>query len=678
MRLGLRAKSALVLSVCIAFVLALTGVIGWRTFRVVEETRGTAFARNLTQYNKQRLLTPILRELALSQRFADSEVTRRWLLDENDPAKKALFFAEAERYRRAFSNHSYFVGSSTSHNYYFNDSKSALSREPRYVLRPDDPKESWFFATLKQKSSYNLNVDFNPKINVTNVWFNIVIKDGAQPIGIAGSGVELTEFLNQFIITREKGVTPMLLNKTGAIQAHPDRALIDYSSISHSRQSSSTIYRLLDAPGKEVVRQSMRKATENPEEIQTFRVNMDGTSKLLAIAYIPELSWYVVNVIDLQAARVMDRLWLPFLLGGLALLGLFLCAITVALNRLILSPLLSLTNAVRAMAGGNYEAELPRASNDEIGELTRAFGSMASQVRSYTEELESKVEERTRELADANEQMREASKQISDSIQYASLIQSAILPDGEMQRTLADAHFVLWRPRDVVGGDFYVFRGDEKGCLLGVVDCAGHGVAGAFMTMIAHSALEVATDAIGLDNPAALLKTMDGRIRSALQTKPEYSSVATHMDAGLAYIDFQNSTVTFAGAKVSLYWCDGAGANTAVGELKGDRYTLGGKHVTEFHSKSVALESVSAENDAAGSTPAVRTFYLTTDGFLDQAGGKRGFSLGVARFAELMKRYAHLPLERQRDAFAAELEEYQGELAQRDDITLLGFRFGSR
>lgn len=101
MRLGLRAKSALALLACMAVVLALAGLAGWRAFRAVEENLGGAFARNLTQYNKQKLLTPIVRELALSQRLADSQLTKRFLQDENNPkpnpAKKALVFCRSQR-----------------------------------------------------------------------------------------------------------------------------------------------------------------------------------------------------------------------------------------------------------------------------------------------------------------------------------------------------------------------------------------------------------------------------------------------------------------------------------------------------------------------------------------------------------------------------------------------------
>jgi serine phosphatase RsbU (regulator of sigma subunit) len=672
MRLGLRAKSALALLVCIGIVLALAAVAGWRAFGVVEENLGSAFARNLTRYNKQRLLTPITRELALSQRLADSELTRRFLLDENNPEKKRLFFAEAKGYQKAFDDHSYFLISALSRHYYFNDRSTPFSAQPRYSLSPKAAKDAWFFATLRATAPYSINVNVDPKLQVTKVWFNVKVKDGERDIGLAGSGLDLSAFLDRFIKNREDGVTPIIVNESGAIQAHPDRSLINYSSITDKGENASTIYRLLDEPGRDRMRAALQKARADAENIPTFRADLGEGRRLFAVAYIPQLKWFVVTAVDLQAARVLDnRLWLPFAAGGALLLLLLLAAIIFAVNRLILSPLLGLTGAVRGVAAGDYQTPLPPASNDELGELTRAFGAMAAQVRSHTDELETKVDERTRELATANAHMREANKKIGDSIQYASLIQNAILPEREMQQNLAGAHFVLWRPRDVVGGDFYIFRGAPGGCLLGVVDCAGHGVAGAFMTMIAHSALEVAVDTIGLSDPAALLQAMDARVRAALQTKPEYSAVATHMDAGLAYVDFEKHNVVFAGAKVSLYWCDGA----ATGEIKGDNHTLGGKRIADFQNHNTPLAGSTPDGNAAGADAAKRTFYLTTDGLLDQAGGNKGFSFGATRFMELMKRYAHLSLEEQRAAFARELEQYQGELAQRDDITLLGFRF---
>ncbi len=660
MRLGLRAKSALALGLCIAIVILLALFAGGRALRGIEENLGTAFARNATQYNKQRILTPVLRELALSQRLADSEVTRRWLLDEKNPQKKSLFFAEAEGYRHAFEDKSYFLISATSLDYYFNDKKSKWSDKPRYVLKRGNVNDDWFFATLKNTHEFNINVDLDVKLKLTKIWFNVLVKDGERKIGLAGTGLDLTEFLRKFITNDQAGVTPMILNGAGSIQAHPDPKLIDFASINDKGAKHSTIYRLLPRPEDQAaMRSALSNATKNSAQIQTFWAEMNGDRELFAVSAIPELNWFAVTAVDLKAARVLDsRLWLLPLLTGGALLIVLMLAVLVAVNRIVLTPLLRLTNSVRAVGAGDYDVSLPPAGNDEIGELTRAFDTMATQVRSHTEELETKIHERTRELVAVNEQVVQANQQIGDSIQYASLIQNAILPDRELARAMSGEYFVLWRPRDVVGGDIYVFRADDNGCLIGVVDCAGHGVPGALMTMIAHSAVNVAVDSLGMHDPAALLVQVDARIRAMLHTDPNYSQVATHMDAGLAYVDFGEQSVTFSGAKVSLYWCDGED----VGEIKGDRVAIGGKRVPEFTNTSTPLD---------GS----KTFYMTTDGLLDQAGGPKGFSFGNARFASLMQRHAGRPLSQQREGFADELAAYQGELAQRDDITVLSFRF---
>src|SRR5690606_11361083 len=141
-------------------------------------------------------------------------------------------------------------------------------------------------------------------------------------------------------------------------------------------------------------------------------------------------------------------------------------------------------------------------------------------------------------------------------IDYASLIQRAILPSRQLVSAMGERHAVLWRPRDVVGGDFYVYRAGEHGCLFGVVDCAGHGVPGALMTMLAHAALDQASDESGLSDPAGILPRSDRFVRSPLGD--ETAQLATNMDVGLAYVDFQQREVTFAGAKIALYYCDGA------------------------------------------------------------------------------------------------------------------------
>jgi serine phosphatase RsbU (regulator of sigma subunit) len=657
MNLSLRAKSALALGASILVVLALALLIGWRALASIEETLGAAFTRNYNRYNEQRILAPVMRELALSQRFADSEVTRRWLLDEKDPQKKSLFFAEAAHYQRAFEDRSYFVISATTRHYYFNDRKSRWSGLPRYTLNPSDKNDAWFFTTMRNARHYNINVNVDSKLKVTKVWFNVIVADGARKLGLAGTGLDLTTVLKRFIDSGEAGVTPMIWNEVGAIEAHPNRALINYDTVSAAGAQRSTVFNLLrrDAD-KTQLRTAMQAARGEEEKPQLLHVVLDGRNQLLALSYVPELKWFVATAVDLKAAHVLDsRLWWPLFAGGAALLVLLLTATTLFVNCVLLRPILRLTASVRQMARGRYDVELPPAGNDELGELTRVFGAMAAQVRTHTDELENKIRERTKEILAVNEQMAIANKNIGDSIRYASLIQNAILPEREMASALGGEYFVWWKPRDVVGGDVYLFRRTERGFLVGVVDCAGHGVPGALMTMIAHGTLNVVLDALGPDDPAAVLSEADARLRATLQTSEEAARLATHMDAGLAYVDLTTATVFFAGAKTSLYWCDGE----AVGELKGDRSALGGRRRVLFSNQSAPLDG--------------RAFYLTTDGVLDQSGGALGYSFGNERFAAMLRRHAREPFAAQRAAFERELAEYRDGLPQRDDITVLGF-----
>ncbi len=658
--LGLRGKSVLALFVTCVLVLLLASAIGWQAVESIRSHLGAAFTRNFTLLNRERIVAPVTRELALSLRLAESEVMREWLLDEDNPEKKARALREAESFRKDFTDKSYFVISALSGHYYFNDAKSAYSDVPRYVLKADDKNDAWFFNTMKGEQAFNINVDPDVKLGLTKVWFNVLVMDGGRRIGLGGTGLDLTTFLRGFIDTSEPGVTPMIVDANGAIQAHPDARHIAFNSGTTEAAGDKSLFGLLQ--GKRDVtaaRMALQAAVARPGKAELFTATLDGREQMMAVSYIPELKWHVLTGVDLDAAEVIDRGLLRWIaLAVVTLLAVIASAFVYALNRLMLGPLLKLKQSAQEMASGNYAVALPPARSDEIGELTQAFGAMADKVRRHTEELEETVRERTHELVLANRDMAAANKKISDSISYASLIQRAILPDRQLAGALGDNHFVLWRPRDVVGGDFYVYREVEGGCLLGVVDCAGHGVPGAFMTMLARAAIDQAIDEAGVADPAAILNRTDRAMRAMLHAEARQRDIATMMDAGITYIDFRARRVIFAGAKIALYWSDG----DEIGCIKGARRSLGDRVAGDYRNESSELA-------------AARTFYLSTDGFLDQAGGAKGFGFGNARFIEMLRRHANRPLAEQSGAFASTLAEYQGAHPQRDDITMVCFRF---
>ncbi|MDN0085687.1 biofilm regulation protein phosphatase SiaA [Crenobacter sp. SG2305] len=661
--MSLRWKSALSLTLLFILILVVMLVGSGLVLDRIRDHDAAEFVRTHSLLQKQKLVTLLTRELAISQRMANLGVTYDWLKDENNPAKRQAFFREAEGFRSSMSDHVYFIVVDRSHHYYFSDGKNSSTTIsiPRYTLSPAIPKDGWYFATRKAGQDYALDVNVDDKLKVTKVWFNVMIREGSQILGLAGAAIDLSRFLTDFIHSADAGITNIIINGDGVIQAHPDTRLIEYAAVAKAG-STKTLYRLLTAQDSKALMAAMSALKHAPEEGRQLEVSLQGKPRQLGVSYIPELNWYVISAIDPNAVSVLDQhLIATMLTVGLAFLAILGLVVTVGIDRLILTPLSRLHRSVAQISSGDYRIQLSSGRNDELGDLTRAFSHMAGEIHSHTEQLEQRIEERTHELASAHQQLVAAHRAIQDSIRYASLIQGSILPHEQLTNELGDDHFLLWKPRDVVGGDFYVFRASEGTCLLGVVDCAGHGVPGAFMTMIAQTAFNVAVSELGPSDPASLLERMDKLVRAMLHQDTSTKHIATSMDAGLCAIDFVSGKLTFAGSRLSLYWSDGQQCE----ELAGERCGIADRKPGKFRNQSLTLD------------PAA-TYYLTTDGFLDQAGGEKGFGFGRQRFTELLNNHARLPMQEQREAFLQRLADYQGTRAQRDDITVLSFRFGSR
>ena len=229
-------------------------------------------------------------------------------------------------------------------------------------------------------------------------------------------------------------------------------------------------------------------------------------------------------------------------------------------------------------------------NNDEISKLARAFNIVLLKMRQALLAGEA-----------SNQQLLEAKQQIEASINYAALLQRSILPDRQLKETLGNNYFILWLPRDTVGGDYYIFHSEGSHCLAGVADCAGHGVSGAMMTMLARAGIDHSIMEVGISSPAAILSCTDTAMRTLLHGASESKSIATSMDIGLARLDFEARTLRFAGAKISLYWSDGQSMHM----LRGDPRAVCDQRVGAYTDHDIPL------------LPDC-TYYLTTDGLLDQ------------------------------------------------------------
>jgi serine phosphatase RsbU (regulator of sigma subunit) len=254
------------------------------------------------------------------------------------------------------------------------------------------------------------------------------------------------------------------------------------------------------------------------------------------------------------------------------------------------------------------------------------------------------------ELADAN-------RANADSLAYAQSIQRAILPNPEEFAAAFAATVRLFRPKDVVSGDFYWLYRAEDAVYFAVADCTGHGVPGAFMSMIGNDLLNQLVIERGMTSPAGILVKLHEGVRRALRQEVTPDSF-DGMDIALCRI--AGRTVTFAGARRPLYV-------TAPGrdliEIKGDRRGIAG---TRRNESPVFIEH-------GIEIPENATLWLTTDGFADQCNAI-GHSYGSQRLKRLLAGLSAESPAVQQAALERELATHQGATAQRDDITVVGVR----
>ncbi|HXC04475.1 MAG TPA: two-component regulator propeller domain-containing protein, partial [Bacteroidia bacterium] len=273
--------------------------------------------------------------------------------------------------------------------------------------------------------------------------------------------------------------------------------------------------------------------------------------------------------------------------------------------------------------------------------------------------LEEKVKERTVELKGANDQLSLAFNDIKDSINYARRIQQAILPlENEIRKELPE-HFIYFRPRDVVSGDFYWFNKKNDTLFIAACDCTGHGVPGAFMSIIGNSLLNEIAHETSISEPAYVLNTLRDKIILALKQHTSEQESKDGMDMVLCCIDRKNKKLVFAGANNPLYVI----RNKELREFKGNKQPIGvyGDVLKPFTSTEIAIDSGDL-------------IYLFSDGYPDQFGGVKGKKFLYTRFKELLISISGLPMKQQQEEMDKVFQTWKGDLEQVDDVLVIGIR----
>lgn len=332
-------------------------------------------------------------------------------------------------------------------------------------------------------------------------------------------------------------------------------------------------------------------------------------------------------------------------------------------------PIMDLTRVARDLSAGKFSAspEILIQSKDEVGTLAAAFLEMHQNLKDsyqkleeYSKTLEQKVAERTEELEHTLEKMKEANKKIMGSIRYAQMIQSTLLPNTWEVKEFLPHSFFIWMPRDIVGGDIFYVEPFESGFIIGVFDCTGHGVPGAFMSMIAFSSLKRIITDEGCRNPGEILSRLNYGVKTLLKQDQPNAPSDEGLDAGICFVEPAKDRLTFAGARIPLLHVQ----DGSLTMIRGDRQSIGYKRSEldcEFQNHVIPL--------TAGAR-----FYLYSDGFIDQlGGGEKERRFGTRQLKSLLAKLYHLSFENQQQYLLEAFERHKGDHERQDDVTLIGF-----
>ena len=293
-----------------------------------------------------------------------------------------------------------------------------------------------------------------------------------------------------------------------------------------------------------------------------------------------------------------------------------------------------------------------------IAYLLLSVGIVYGAIVISTRGLKKIIDERTSEIVKQKNEIEVKNKDITDSINYAKKIQEAILPSTELFKSLFKDGFILYKPKDIVSGDFYWLSEKENEILIAAADSTGHGVPGAFMSMIGHAMLNEIVNDKGITQPAKILDALRNGIIKALKQSGKSGESKDGMDIALYNINKEKSSLQYAGANNALFLI----RNKELIEYKADKFPIGiGINMESFSNNFIEIK----KDD---------TIFIFSDGYADQFGGPAGKKFMRKRFKQMFLDINHLNMDEQKKEVADALTQWQGNYSQVDDILVIGIK----
>ena len=447
------------------------------------------------------------------------------------------------------------------------------------VVSESDMNDKWFFNSRKMKKKYEINIDYNKELDDTFVWINSLVGDINNPIAICGTGMNLDE------------VTSDLIKEDTQLNFKNNTWLVDKNGVIYLSKNHNDIEKNISEylPEKLLSQIYSDSGEEDDEFYISEYTGKNGSLYDLVYKNISNTDWRLI----IQIKRSDSLSFLNAIIFNTVISGILIIVIIILLFNLL--------------------------SNRLANPYKRALA--------LNEKLEKMIDERTHELKDKN-------LKIQDSIDYAKRIQLTLLPSEQDIKNILKDCFVIWEPRDTVGGDFYWIKSFSDGYLLIVGDCTGHGVPGALMTASVNAMINHVTEEKCHNDPKMVLEELNIKLDQSFNTNGELNTINDGFDAGVLFVS-NDGKVIFSGARLSVYVND----YTGIYEIKGSRDTI--ECIKNERNKNFVNHEIKYEKDIC--------LYITTDGYNDQPGGVKGLPFGKTRLKKVLKSVEELAMSEQRE-----------------------------
>ncbi len=631
---------------CLALVLLSAGIISFFADRQVETTLRNGIVSSISQQADEissdigRFIFSRLNDIRMASKnpYFRSNTNREELiarlqeLENLNDLYYSFSFFDMNRVRQADSKR-LALGKKHSKSLYWDD----IARGEEYIM---DISMSESVGRVVMHFATEVN-DFNTDEPVGVLVGRILVNELFDVVGDFSLGSDSTQRLNIHLIDDQGTILYSNVNPQGMLVEKYD----NYDLIKDIDEPSVTLI-------------------ENDESI-FFVSSQIGYSD-----YISNNWKLVLSIENNVAFAPLTKIRGRILYAVLPILGVSIIFALVAAN-VFVRPIVRLSNAAKEIGKGNLSVEIPKGSKDEIGTLAMQLSETSQILIKRIEQqrmMNSKLQDQKGRIEKQNKQLEHVTKQITDSISYAERIQRSTLPPlTTLQKVFPEA-FVMYKPKDIIGGDFYWFesvrRGNNEYMVVACADCTGHGVPGAIMSIMGSNQL---TNIIYYQNyldPKKIVTRLDKVIKFELQSDKDEGTSRDGMEIGVCVIDLDTLRMEFAGAGTPLRLLKKGSDKMTI--YKSPRLMVGGIEGDE-QEVNAKLKKEVIQLDPGDK------IYMSSDGYQDQFGGENDKKFMSKNFNKLLEESSEGSMLEQKRTIERTFAKWTRNTTQTDDIVVLGF-----